>query len=102
MNKKFIFRIENNEGEGCYRYESTRKLLNYHNNDQNHPTPFHDKDIGRLAFKGEICGFKDLIQTFKWFGIQELELLKQLGYKLKKISVRRITVVGDKQILAIR
>ena len=102
MHKEFIFRVENEEEEGCYRYESTRKLLNHHNSDKKHPTPYNDKDINRLAWNKEICGFKNLIQVFKWFKKEELELLKELGYKLKKVSVSKITIIGNKQVLAIR
>lgn len=98
----YIWRVENNKGEGCYKSERTRKSLSHHINSKHHPTPNRDEKIYRHPKIKEICGFKYLLQALRWFSNKDLSILEEYGYYLKKINVKKITVYGDKQVLAIR
>lgn len=98
-----IWRVENNEGKGCYRYKNTKKFLEYHdleNNQKNHPCPLFDTGIDRDLFNKEICGFYSIEQAMRWFSVDDLINLKTLGFRLKKVFVKEITAIGNSQILA--
>lgn len=102
-----IWRIENNDGEGCYRLWQTNSFVRYmerrHNNSmEKHPFPKLDNGIDREIKNGEICGFRDLSQVKNWFSRYELKNLAKIGFTLKKVEVREITAFGEKQVLAIR
>ncbi|MHA1790183.1 MAG: hypothetical protein ACTSXT_13305 [Candidatus Helarchaeota archaeon] len=108
---KYIYRIENQKQQGCYRNlpYSTKKALNiimqnkkWDSNDECHPLPKYDYGIERTPFKHEICGFKSLQQAYNWFPKYKIQRLKRLGFELKKIKVQKITATGQYQILAIR
>lgn len=105
----YIYRVENKNKEGCYmgkEYEKGMKTaIGSHflkGGDKKHPLVWKDKGMSRNSRKGEICGFKNKAQTYKWFTKKELKALSELGYKLKRVVVKKITAIGEKQILAIR
>lgn len=97
-----IYRVENKNGRGCYRDSRTKKFLVNHLFNINHPSPENDKNIQRKVGENEICGFLNLKQALKWFTLKELYYLKKLGYRLKKIKVSEITVIGKTQVLAMK
>lgn len=99
----FIYRIEDSDGKGCYRFMETLSFLGKHNNDiENHPCPSNDRGIDRYIEENEICGFKDLQQLKKWFTLSDIKKLRYFGFTIKKIEVEQITAYGEKQVLAIR
>lgn len=95
-----VWRIENNEGEGCYRDEKTKEVIDW--SDDFNPLPINDEGIDRETQKKEICGFISLEQVEKWFSEAELKGLKKLGFKLKEVEVKKITAFGKRQVLAVR
>ena len=97
-----IWRVENNQGNGCYNFLYTKPLLERHVGSEEHPLPVFDKGIKRPREHGEICGFLTLHQALSWFTSDELELLEKKGFQLKKVEVKVITAFGEKQILARR
>jgi len=104
-----IYRVENNDGEGCYNGIDSDLLasnasngLSDHVSDKNHPTPYRDKGIKRDIKFNEICGFKTLKQANKWFTKRQYEWLESYGFYLKRIEVKQITAIGEYQVLAIR
>ena len=97
-----IWRVENNKREGCYRDKKIKLFLSHHNHSKHTPTPYEDIKIQRGLNYKEICGFKNLWQALQWFSLKDLFLLNIFNYNLKKIRVKKITVYGDKQIIAIR
>ena len=102
-NPVIVWRLENQEGKGCYSSLETKKFLAHHNEDihWNHPTPYLDRGIFRDRRPGEISCFKTLEQVLNWFSVVDLIRLRSLGYVLKRIHAF-ITAEGEKQILAIK
>lgn len=100
-----IWRVENQEGRGCYRSSSpiSAWIIKRHNdNQEQYPAPLSDGGIDRLVKWYEICGFKDLQQALDWFSRKEILKLSEEGFILKEVKVKEITAIGEKQILAIR
>lgn len=97
-----VFRVENNEGKGCYRDRKTLLILKRHLDSKKHPLPKNDILISREIEKEEICAFYDLHQVCNWFNYKELKNLKELGYTLKLVQVKQITAFGKTQILVKR
>jgi len=101
----YIYRVENDLGEGCYWFKDTGKVLSNHFTEEGyplHPTPLEDIGIERTPEIEEVCGFLNLKQAKNWFTDEELKELKELGFHLKKVKVKKITAKGNKQVLAIR
>lgn len=100
----FIYRIEDDNGQGCYRNGAGEyNKLKCHDNDiEKHPTPLMDRGILRYIEENEITGFKDLRQLKKWFTLKQIRRLRRNGYVIKKIEVEQITAYGECQILAVR
>ena len=97
-----IWRIEDGEGNGCYRSSDTITILNRHYKSKGHPEPHQDVEIERKIRKDEICGFLNKKQAMKWFNEIELHYLREAGYNLKQVEVKKITAIGRTQVLAIR
>jgi len=99
-----IYRVENSQGDGCYRVYSNIKrwICKRHKDGCQHPTPILDNGINRSVEPKEICGFKDFEQSKNWFNKWELLRLWFCGFRLKQVEVKEITAYGDKQVLAIR
>jgi hypothetical protein len=96
----YIYRIQNREGKGCYSDKKTKKILKNH--DKTRPLPEFDIGIERPREKGEVCGFLNFYQIYSWFSMKELKMLLDIGYCLKKVEVKKITAIGQKQVLAIQ
>ena len=98
-----IWRVQDRFGDGPYRECFDEDIIDYHDRDmKNHPAPKYDKGIGRDIEEGEICGFISLWQLNQWFSKKDLKKLKQYGYNVVRIEVSKITVAGNKQVLARR
>ena len=101
-----IWRVENSDGQGCYRKFGIKfldRLVNRHDRTcLKHPIPFNDIGIERGQETFEICGFIDKDQALNWFSKYELKKLAGIGFYLKEIEVAEITAIGEKQVLAIR
>ncbi|KKK54217.1 hypothetical protein LCGC14_3086960 [marine sediment metagenome] len=99
-----IWRVENQNGEGCYQTEYRLKnwICNRHDSSLKHPNPSQDKKIKRWIETIEICGFINKKQALNWFNELELTHLATEGFILKEITVTTITAIGQKQVLAIR
>lgn len=99
-NKTYVYRIENDAGEGCYcnGAESYNKLR-HHERDKYHKPPKEDIGIERVIEHNELCGFLNLDQVMAWFTNSELTRMRKNGYHLKRIKVREITAIGEKQVL---
>jgi hypothetical protein len=96
-----IWRVQDDCGEGPYRDIMVEDIIGHHDSDKvNHPAPMFDKGIMRDAEDGEICGFISEWQLRQWFTRVELNKLRQYGYHIVKLEVKKITAVGEKQILA--
>ena len=102
---EFIYRLENKDGQGCYRNKSAKIdyiLCRHFEEEEYYPIPKQDLGIERNPLPNEICGFKDIKQAKNWFNDYELKELKKLGYELKKVEVKKITAIGEMQVLAIK
>jgi hypothetical protein len=102
---KTIWRIENEEGIGCYVVhlpELERMYIKHGRDKINHPIPRNDIGIKRYKEEFEICGFINKEQALNWFNKYEIKKLKTFGFNLKEIKVAAITAIGKKQILAVR
>lgn len=100
---QYIYRVENKKGLGCYRelvYELPF-LLN-HSTSNGHPVPYNDKGIDREYDEDEIHGFKNLDQVMRWFTNEELNHMNKRGQVLKRVKVKKITAIGECQVLAVR
>lgn len=110
-----IYRVENKKREGCYwgkqrdykmlniiggHFKTTSKTIEFEI--EKHPLPHEDKKIKRCIKDNEIGGFLNKEQALNWFTKDELNGLEKIGYFLKRIKVKKITVIGEKQVLAIR
>ena len=98
----YIWRVENKNGNGCYKDKTLSSILRNHRISKKRPSPLRDKGIERGLLQEEICGFLNLSQALTWFTTDELNSLRKLGYELSKIKVRKITAIGERQVLAIR
>ena len=99
--RPFIYRIEDELGKGCYRFMDEIEWLNEHCKFNGRPCPIEDKGIDRYMDANEICGFKDMEQLKAWFTEEEIRDLAQKGFEIKKVYVKTITAIGEKQVLAI-
>lgn len=101
-----IYRVENKFGKGCYRDRYNpiigQMTCEHGNSLDTHPEPIGDKGIQREMKKKEICGFINLKQAKAWFTRKELTALGGEGYFLQKVKVKKITAIGEKQLLACR
>jgi len=103
--KEYIYRVEDELGQGCYsaHLPELETMYEIHSfNGVNYPRPQEDIGIQRKAEEKEVCGFKDIEQALCWFTEADLSLLNAYGFKLKKVEVDMITEIGEKQVLAIR
>lgn len=101
-----ILRVEDKEGYGCYCNDGMYlNNLEHHNDDvyspSGHPHPLKDLGIERRTKLGERHGFLDIEQAKEWFTLEEFERLSKNGYELKELEVKKITAIGNKQILFI-
>jgi len=100
-----IWRVENENGEGCYQTKHNLKnwICNRHyDNSIKYPTPCADIKIDRFQKGKEICGFINLKQALNWFSKFELTELMREGFILKEVMVKEITARGKNQVLAVR
>lgn len=101
----YIWRVQNHTNWGPYSQGhidgDLAEMLDKHNTDNGHPTPYKDKGIDRGMEVDEICGFKDMAQVKAWFTKDELLSLYAAGFKLIRLRVWAITAIGEKQVLAI-
>lgn len=96
-----IYRFEDCEGIGPYQ----SKIFNYndsklveHNLSRNHPCPpTHIFKKNRKA----VCGFSSIRSLTNWFSTEELEILKNEGFKLYVYYVRNKEVFfeSDRQVV---
>jgi hypothetical protein len=93
----YVYRVENKFGCGCY--DTSNEEIRKHHKRNGHPVPNEDVFIGRKPEKYEYCGFLNLRQVMKWFTNNELRLLADEGFKLKRIKVDKITAIGESQVL---
>lgn len=100
--QKFIWRVEGDSGFGCYTAHLPFRFIDKHDLYNGHPTPEHDEGIKRNPCPVEICGFMTKEQAKDWFTPYELKMMKTEGHELKKVNVKCITAIGDKQVLAIK
>lgn len=99
----YIYRVENDEGVGCYsELVHEIKELYEHTKKNNHPLTTQDQGIYRFAENDEIHGFLDLDQAMNWFTSNEFSKMARHGQKLRRVKVKEITAIGEHQILAIR
>ena len=101
----YIWRVENEDKCGCYSIHDIELEDMYikHSIDyEKYPRPKEDIGINRDINSDEICGFKTQEQALNWFDEEDLKLLSELGFTLKKVYVDKITAIGEKQVLAIR
>jgi hypothetical protein len=104
LNKFRVWRVQNKDGDGPYYDDSVEidRILKSHYDTKRYPSPIRDKKIRRYMQTAEICAFLNLEQVYNWFSKDELDALSYCGYELKRILVRKITAIGEKQILVIR
>lgn len=104
MDKIYIYRVENENGYGCYccHLPELEKMYNRHAELLKCPLPLTDIGIERNIKGSEICGFINKKQALKWFSHKDLKLLSSFGFELKKVEVKIIVAKGEKQVLAVR
>jgi hypothetical protein len=102
----YIYRVEDENGEGCYsaHLPELERMYNKHANIglPVYPQPIDDVGIQMNPEPDEICGFKDKVQALSWFSKYELRRMKKFGFELKKVEVEAITAIGERQVLAVR
>jgi len=105
--QKFIYRMQDKRGEGCYlnsQYrpsDAVEEFICYHGFSNGRPCPQEDAGIMRNAIMGEeICGFATLRQAVKWFPHYERKHLRLDGFNIVKVEVQEITAIGKAQVLA--
>lgn len=106
-----IYRIQDADGRGPYKPGMSYKWID---KDENHYKgkftdlpPFMDefgygvidemKHIMRVNGGAFGCGFLNMEQLHNWFSPTELEKLAALGYKIVKISAKKILRSSDRQ-----
>jgi len=104
---KTIYRIEDKKGKSCYNFQYAEALdvligKEWDKTFSHRPPPQCDQGINRRMWHKEICGFKNVRQTLKWFSASEIRKMRRLGLDIKKVKVQKITAIGKCQILAIR
>jgi hypothetical protein len=104
IKKMKIWRVQNDMGECPYNLIDEilcDGFLYKHNIDKEfHPNPMNDKGIQRNIEPNEICGFINRKQMCKWFTLEELQKLRKAGYYPKRVEVKKITAIGEYQVLA--
>jgi len=103
-----ILRVEHKDTkQGPYSYYKS-DLVNiltdnhcYGDNGYNYPTPEKDIGIERDPHSYEFCGFKNISQLRAWFTEEEIDILKQENFIVKRSSLKdvEVTEVGERQIL---
>lgn len=99
---RYIYRVENEEGFGCYYDHLPFDFIDKHTASNGHPRPQDDIKILRKMKRSEICGFLNLNQAEKWFTPNELLQLEEEGFYLGRVKVKEITAIGESQVLAIK
>lgn len=80
-----IYRIQNKNGDGCYRSPcislDMQAMVDRHEHDMAaHPNPFNDSD-GQFTMKdGHLCGFESAESLHKWFSEGEIKMLAEAGF----------------------
>ena len=104
-----IWRVENDNGQGCYTSQDDNGVhyfygspLEEHAKENGHPPPLFDRGIERNPLPKEYCGFKSKSQAHRWFNKAELLWLNEQGFELKKLKVKRISAIGNHQVLFIK
>lgn len=102
---EYVYRVENDEGKGCYQEGAVALNRLEHHNSYNHvkrhPLPSEDFGIDRYPLKDEKCGFKDMKQLKAWFTPKELKRLARNGFKVVELYVAEVTAYGEQQLLFI-
>jgi len=100
-----VLRVEHILSEyGCYcgyyseRSEDMENALMIHSEDMI-KWPTSAKDIGRFARVGERHGFINKKQLHNWFSKQDLKIMWDCGYYVRRYHDVTITAIGEKQIL---
>lgn len=96
-----VWRIEDKSCYGPYNMSGSEveNVTKHHNHTNGHPAPKYDKGIMRDIQESELCGFLNLEQVYVWFTKEELDRLRDEGFYLKRVRAKRITAIGEKQIL---
>lgn len=92
-NKKFVWRVENAEGDGPYvGYDGSEWWKTRSHVDVVHPTFIEDNFgprqeekffLNRSLYK---YGFVSKKQALEWFSVEELNNLATRGYKLQRVT----------------
>jgi len=98
---KYIYRVEDMDGIGCYAGYCDSHFLGKHTLYNGHPRPEDDEKILREIAEDERCGFLNLTQAMRWFTSNELRQLEKEAFYLKRVKVKEITAIGNSQVLAI-
>ena len=96
-----IYRVQNDEGWGCYHNGGAKKNELYHEDEPNHPHPLYDIGIKRYPRSGERHGFESVEKAYKWFTEEEFERMHDNGYELVRIDIEDIEIqaIGECQLL---
>lgn len=96
-----IWRVQNIDGQGCYRQVDDELLEMNPWRPSRQPLPEDDKGIDRRILEEEYCGFESKEQALQWFDTEVLLKLEQVGYMLTEIE-GYITARGKCQVLFVK
>ena len=106
--QKYVYRMQNKDGTGCYAWGSHLWITRDHLSDST-PSPFDDKVLkgfwkSQFRYKDTAdyrFGFETRQQADEWFSDPgEIYNLERLGFTLHKVPAREI-IYGDKQVIFI-
>ena len=99
-----IYRIENEDGIGPYLGTIAVWQDCSHNINTGRPNPVDDKLLWKNYLESDIIENEDLYafetieQLKNWFSYNEIQKLRKLGFKIKKLKVTKI-LQGDTQCI---
>ena len=95
----YIYRVQDSNGNGCYRELGSRYWAEQDHDDEDHPMPSEDGidiDDYKDLPDDHRFGFRTKDQAMRWFNERELENLAEHGYYLKRVR-GKVIMDGFKQ-----
>lgn len=97
-----VYRIESEQGVGPYwsakKHDSLEAMRNRHNSDKDRwPGPYDEGCSGHM--RGKLCGFFGIAQLLAWFSLDEIRMMRSLGFRIVRVTNPHNLTILTKQCI---